>query len=122
LTVARALSAAAARRPGDLAARYGGEEFALILPDTDAVGCIGVADLVRDEIRAAELAHADNPRGFVTVSLGGASMRPGLLQAQIGGARLLEAADRALYQAKDSGRDQVVMASTLAPLHGMQRA
>jgi diguanylate cyclase (GGDEF)-like protein/PAS domain S-box-containing protein len=102
--------AAEARRPADLAARYGGEEFALLLPNTDAPGCELVGERIRDQLRKLCIVHALSlPSKQVTVSLGGATIRP-----MAGGSRescsLLEAADHALYAAKDGGRDRLFMA------------
>lgn len=117
--VARALSAVA-RRPADLAARYGGEEFALIMPDTDGAGCAQVADRFRAALREAAVPHAlTAPSGLVTASLGGVSIRPASLQGQVGCGFLLEAADLALYEAKNAGRDRLSMSTTVVSLPGV---
>ncbi|MDB5565899.1 MAG: diguanylate cyclase, partial [Tardiphaga sp.] len=105
-SLAKALTSEA-RRPADLAARYGGEEFVLLLPNTDADGCEQVGERIRTTVFELGMLHASNPPSRrVTVSLGGAVSFPG-----IGGSpeALIEAADRALYAAKDSGRDRLVM-------------
>ncbi|MDB5634452.1 MAG: diguanylate cyclase, partial [Tardiphaga sp.] len=105
-SLAKALTSEA-RRPADLAARYGGEEFVLLLPNTDADGCEQVGERIRTTVFELGMLHALNPPSRrVTVSLGGAVSFPG-----IGGSpeALIEAADRALYAAKDSGRDRLVM-------------
>jgi diguanylate cyclase (GGDEF)-like protein/PAS domain S-box-containing protein len=66
--------AAQIRRPADLAARYGGEEFALLLPNTDADGCVEVGERVREALRDLGMLHALNlPSKQVMVSLGGAT-------------------------------------------------
>jgi diguanylate cyclase (GGDEF)-like protein/PAS domain S-box-containing protein len=102
--------AAEARRPADLAARYGGEEFALLLPNTDAAGCRLVGERIREEIRNLCIIHALNlPSGLVTVSLGGAAIRPNA-HGSTESSSLVEAADQALYAAKDGERDRVFMA------------
>jgi len=95
-----------ARRPADLVARYGGEEFAVILPSTDGGGAVRVARDILEAIKGEELAHSSSPvRPFVTLSLGVATMIP---NPQIPPENLVEAADQALYEAKEQGRDRVV--------------
>jgi diguanylate cyclase (GGDEF)-like protein/PAS domain S-box-containing protein len=99
-----------ARRPADLAARYGGEEFALLLPGADAEGCALVGEQVRDALRELAIPHAVNaPSNLATVSLGGATDLPGANTADY--TSLIEAADQALYAAKDGGRDRLVMSA-----------
>ena len=101
-----------ARRPADLAARYGGEEFAVLLPNTDADGCEQVGEQIREALRELGMLHALNlPSKCVTASLGGATNRPAQSAADC--AALIEAADRALYAAKNSGRDRLVMSGQL---------
>jgi len=113
--VARIL-AAEASRSSDLAARFGGEEFALLLPNTDAAGCARIGERIRRSLRVARIEHASNlPSGFVTASLGGAACRPGNGRSA-GPDWLVEAADRALYAAKDGGRDRVVMSGEVVTL------
>ena len=102
---------AEAKRAADLAARYGGEEFAMLLPNTDAEGCAQIAEKILREIRRAGMVHRLNlPSGWVTASIGGAVFRPGA-DRSAGRASLVEAADQALYSAKRSGRDRLVMAA-----------
>lgn len=113
--VARIL-AEEAGRAGDLAARYGGEEFALLLPNTDAAGCTRIGERVRGALRKAVILHALNPPfNRVTASLGGAVCRPAA-ERLTSPTALIEAADRALYVAKDQGRDRLIMSAPVLPL------
>ena len=108
--------AAEVQRVGDLAARYGGEEFAMLLPNTDTAGCARIGERIRNAIRHASLVHATNPAGpCVTVSVGGAACRPAL-ERTAGTSSLVEAADRALYAAKDAGRDRLMMSGEVTNL------
>lgn len=104
---------AVARRPGDLAARYGGEEFVLLIPGNDQLGALYVAERLCAEVRALGIPHADNDNlGVVTVSIGAATGWPGEPASAFRSIdALLVAADRALYAAKNAGRNQVVSAS-----------
>lgn len=109
LRVVAQVIAAEMKRPGDLAARYGGEEFAMLLPSTDAAGCARIGERIRKAIRGAGLVHASNPAsGYITASLGGATCRPAL-ERTAGVGTLIEAADQALYAAKEAGRDRLMM-------------
>jgi diguanylate cyclase (GGDEF)-like protein/PAS domain S-box-containing protein len=111
--LARILSAHA-RRPADLAARYGGEEFALLLPNTGADGCVQVGEEIRDALRELAMLHAQSPPSrLVTVSMGAATGLPS--QTATDCSALVAAADRALYAAKDSGRDRLVMSGQVVP-------
>lgn len=103
--IAHVLQEAAARRPSDLAARYGGEEFLVLLPETRLTSAIKLAESIRQNVLNLALPHADSAVApVVTVSVGVACARP----APASEARdLIAAADRALYQAKDGGRNQV---------------
>lgn len=102
--VAAAISKAG-RRPADIVARYGGEEFVLALPRTDLKGATYVAEAIRTELQAANIPHATSAvSDRVTVSIGVATQIP---CKEIAPSQLLEAADRALYVAKERGRDRV---------------
>ena len=91
------------KRPGDVAARYGGEEFAIVLPNTDSRGALTVAETVREAVASASQEARGKGRAGVTVSIGAASMVPSATETP---ARLIETADRALYEAKRRGRNQ----------------
>jgi len=94
-------------RTGDLVARYGGEEFAIVLPHTDRMGAIRVAERLRSAVLDTVIPHAASPVcNRVTLSIGVACATPDPKGA--GDARsLIEEADRNLYLAKRRGRNQV---------------
>jgi diguanylate cyclase (GGDEF)-like protein/hemerythrin-like metal-binding protein len=105
--VAKTISAV--KRATDLVARFGGEEFAVLLPNTPLIGAQIVANDVQCSVEEASIAHPDSPvAGHVTVSIGVASCIPSNLT---GPPDLIAAADRALYAAKESGRNRVVLAA-----------
>lgn len=93
------------QRPGDLAARYGGEEFIFILPDTDAKGAAHMAEKLRKSIEAMKIPNLNSKCSeFVTASVGVASAIPThLFQPD----EMILQADKALYQAKQEGRNCV---------------
>jgi diguanylate cyclase (GGDEF)-like protein len=102
--------AKAIRRPGDVAARYGGEEFAVVLPDTDAIAARMMAERIRAAIAELRVPHPGSPIGTVTVSVGAATSIPDEFQTS---AQLVQQADMALYRAKASGRNCIIMAPPL---------
>lgn len=96
--------AEACKRSGDIAARYGGEEFGVILPGADIGGALAVASSVLAAVRNLNIPHTANESGFVTVSIGVASVGPD----QVADAsQLLQLADAALYDAKKGGRARI---------------
>lgn len=97
------------RRAGDLAARYGGEEFVGLLPETDTKQAEILAERIRSSVENLSITHASSGTAkVVTVSIGVAAMVP---DSGKGPAQLLSEADKALYQAKKSGRNRVVPAN-----------
>ncbi len=97
--------AATIKRPTDLAARYGGEEFAVILGRTDAAGALNVAKEVLEDVRNLKIPHSSSKTcDSVTISLGVATLTATL---NLTAADLIKAADKALYRAKENGRNQV---------------
>ncbi|HEY4002133.1 MAG TPA: diguanylate cyclase [Candidatus Xenobia bacterium] len=101
--VAQALQGGA-RRASELVARYGGEEFACVLPETSLESAKGLAGQQREAVLALERPHARSTWGFVTVSMGVASVVPSLGQEP---GDLIRQADEHLYVAKKNGRNQV---------------
>ncbi|MBF2001620.1 MAG: diguanylate cyclase [Synechococcales cyanobacterium M58_A2018_015] len=99
------------KRSTDLIARYGGEEFAIILPDTDHGGAVVVAQQIRDVVRQLQIPHrGSDVANWVTLSLGIACMIPTPAHSP---RNLVEAADQALYSAKQNGRDCYHLYSSL---------
>ncbi len=94
------------RRGTDLAARIGGEEFVILMPMTDGVGAERVAAKVIAAVSALALPHGQSPHGVVTVSIGVSSWPAA---TPLDTDMLLARADRALYQAKEAGRNQYVI-------------
>ena len=101
--VAQALSSCL-HRPGDLVARYGGEEFGVILPNTNFEGAREIAENMRRRVEELALEHpGPEEGGVVTVSLGFSTVVPAV---EIDPQDLVEGADKALYRAKESGRNR----------------
>ena len=94
-------------RLGDLAARYGGEEFAVLLPETTLEGTENVALRVMANIEELNIPHEDSPvASIVTVSIGIAHLGEA---PHLEVAAFLEMADQALYQAKNQGRNRIIV-------------
>lgn len=94
------------KRATDIAARYGGEEFVVLLPDTDEIGAIKVAETLRANVEAMKMEHKDSRiSDVVTVSIGVATFDKHSLVAP---ENLVQKADEALYEAKNSGRNKVM--------------
>jgi diguanylate cyclase (GGDEF)-like protein len=97
----------------DMLGRLGGEEFAVMLPATDCAGALEVAERLRKQVECTAVAWPTaQPDGLIhiTISLGVALLTPNDLDATA----VLKAADTALYEAKHSGRNRVVLATEQA--------
>ncbi len=103
--VAQAIGSAL-KRPADILARYGGEEFIAILPHTPESGAIKVAESMRNAVKNLNLPHTNSlVDSSVTISIGVSSTVP---NGQYSPSFLTKAADLALYQAKEHGRNRVL--------------
>jgi diguanylate cyclase (GGDEF)-like protein len=95
-----------ARRPGDTAARYGGEEFALVLPESDAAAARVVVANLLDAVAALAIPHcASSCSDRITISAGAVTLLPREFDAA---SSIVEAADRLLYEVKESGRNHAL--------------
>jgi diguanylate cyclase (GGDEF)-like protein len=93
----------AVKRPADLVARYGGEEFAAILPHTHSTAALSVARNIQRKIQQLNIKHcASDVCDIVTISLGICTMIP---TGEASTDTLILSADKALYQAKQTGRN-----------------
>ncbi|MFQ3197703.1 MAG: diguanylate cyclase (GGDEF)-like protein [Paraglaciecola sp.] len=98
------------KRKNDLVARFGGEEFVLLLDASNSQQAMEIADTIRQSIAVHLFKHSEKTFN-VTVSIGIASVIP---TPKMSSNSLIEAADKALYQAKDRGRNQIVLSTELA--------
>ena len=96
------------RRGSDFVARYGGEEFMTILPDTAGDAAMEICRHIADNIRTLAIEHKSSGIGqCITVSMGGVTLHPN------GGTsidKFIETADKKMYEAKASGRNQIMIA------------
>jgi diguanylate cyclase (GGDEF)-like protein len=94
-------------RPADLVARYGGEEFVVLLPGTNLAGANQVAEAIKAAMKRLDLAHSSSPLDRkMTLSLGISCLNPSQHSSPM---TLIRLADKALYLAKESGRDRICM-------------
>ncbi|NLT54037.1 MAG: GGDEF domain-containing protein [Actinomycetales bacterium] len=97
----------AALRPDDMVARYGGEEFLVILPQSGVTAALTVAARFRAALQQRAIPHLHSQvADVVTVSIGVAVGKP---EPGVDPSAMIAAADKALYQAKEGGRDRVVV-------------
>ena len=91
-------------RDADIVARHGGEEFVVVLPDVDVLGAAPVLHRIREQLKAA-VGSALIPEFTVSIGVADSTWSPDLVD-------VLRAADQALMQAKEQGRDRLVIADT----------
>jgi diguanylate cyclase (GGDEF)-like protein len=97
------------QRTTDLVARYGGEEFAIILPNTNISNTVHLAEKIRQQVEALQIPHLNSSvSDYVTISVGVASLIP---SEHLTPQTLVHSADQALYQAKQNGRNCIIIAS-----------
>ncbi len=94
----------AALRSADVACRYGGEEFCILLPQTTVSEAAVIAERMRQRVMEADYPHGKSqPRGTVSISIGISSFAKHIDTAE----KVIAAADRALYHAKNQGKNRV---------------
>jgi len=95
------------KRPADMVVRYGGEEFVVILPETDNGGAVMIAEQIRKNVEMLKITHNYSAvSSSVTISLGIATRIP---QTKDNKNYLINMADKALYKAKNAGRNRVAI-------------
>jgi diguanylate cyclase (GGDEF)-like protein len=108
-------------RPYDAVGRYGGEEFLIVLPGCDGDSALSLAERLRQAI-ASDRIDAEGTEVAITLSLG-VAVSSG--EAQLDAVELLRAADAALYEAKNAGRNRVRLGAPIArsdnDVHDMAR-
>ncbi len=93
-----------ARRPSDIAARYGGEEFVVLLPDCDEKNAKKIANSIIKQVESSKILHDKSKvSDYLTVSIGGATK---YIDKEPFSVELFQLADKALYNAKDLGRNR----------------
>jgi diguanylate cyclase (GGDEF)-like protein/PAS domain S-box-containing protein len=93
-------------RPTDIACRYGGEEFLVILPETTLTAVVNKAEQLREKCKRLTIVYQGRILGRTTISLGVAAFPEHGITPQA----LIQTVDKALYQAKEEGRDRLVVA------------
>jgi diguanylate cyclase (GGDEF)-like protein len=94
-------------RETDVVARFGGDEFALVLPDTGGEGAYAVGERIRDRIAEFKFLAADGLDIHLTASVGVATLPDVAASAE----ELVQAADKAMYAVKDSGKNGIQAAT-----------
>ena len=92
-------------RPGDFIARFGGEEFSIIMPETNLNGAIKFAEKIHSGIRELNITNPGSTVSkYLTISIGVASVVPVIEDSYMD---LIYTSDKALYQAKNDGRNLI---------------
>jgi two-component system, cell cycle response regulator len=94
-------------RNTDLLARYGGEEFVVVMPQTETQGAGTIAERLREAVEGMDI-PVDGQTVKLTVSVGVATYVPQSIKLTI--EEFIDKADKALYDAKNSGRNKVIIA------------
>jgi diguanylate cyclase (GGDEF)-like protein len=93
-------------RETDVVSRFGGDEFALVLPDTGGEGAFAVGERIRDRLAAHRFLAGEGLDIHLTASVGVATLPDVAASAE----ELVQAADKAMYQVKESGKNGIVAA------------
>ena len=91
------------KRPSDLLARYHGDQFVALLPDTNREGAVNVVERLKSRVDHLKLPYAENSDGYMTVTIGMASVKP---ERREGLPEFLHMAGKALVTAKMAGRNR----------------
>ncbi|MDR0321923.1 MAG: diguanylate cyclase [Treponema sp.] len=105
LQTAAAIFSQAVKRPGDFAARWGGEEFVVLLPNTHSDGAVEIAEKIRLDVESTTIPVHGGSEMKITISIGVTSLIP-TNENSIDA--FISTADKALYAAKDAGRNKVL--------------
>ncbi len=98
-------------RPSDLAARYGGEEFIITLPDTPLEGARKLAQLIQEELKKLQIPHDKSKvNQYLTCSIGVVSAIP---DSNNSIEKIVEIADKAMYEAKQQGRNRILCVDSI---------
>ncbi|MFT5396278.1 MAG: diguanylate cyclase (GGDEF)-like protein [Gammaproteobacteria bacterium] len=98
-------------RAGDYVARYGGEEFCIVMPETNLSGAMSLAENIHSGVRELKIPNPESKVSkYVTISIGVTSIIPGSDDSHMD---LIHTIDKALYKAKNDGRNIIRTAKTI---------